>query len=182
MVNIVFTVVSLAVLVVAMVTKGNLPQQTAPQNETEVLSAAAELSPTPIPTPEPTEIATSSASPVPSITPSPILFSMNEWVYGGQITEKSVTESAVSFSTMDTAKAITAWYRERMVQLGYNPKSVIQTQSLEKVLDKLVGSGVKGTVSVEIAQDTKDAPVHVTVTVIPQNADVDSSVSVNNSI
>ncbi len=191
MVNIVFTVVSLLVLVVAVVTKSQTSAVLPNQTETEVLSATSQetpietASPSPTPTPTPTNTpmvtATASATPKPTVQ-STAQTSISEWVYTGQISDKSQTEDALSFTTTDDPKTVTAWYKQKMTTLGFSTKSVIQTQSNAKVLNKIAGSGERGSVAIEIAEDSKNAPTHVTVTLDISTRSSDVHVSVNNSI
>lgn len=189
MVNIVFTVVSLVVLVVAVVTKSQTASVLPNQSEIEVLSATSQESPTESSTPSPTLIqtntpmptATASATSKPTIIPTSGN-TISDWIYTGQMSEKSVTESAVSFTTNDLPNIVTMWYKEKMNVLGFNTKSVIQTQSNAKVLNKIAGSGKNGSVSIEITKDSDSSPTHVTVTLDTSAVSGDVNVSINNSI
>lgn len=183
MVNIVFTVVSLFVLVVAVVTKSQTASVLPNQSETEVLSATSQVipitSPMLSPTFTPTSIPVSTATP--SATPT-ATSSISEWIYTGQMSEKSVTESALSFTTTDAPKVVTAWYKEKTMALGYSSNSFIQTESNAKVLNKISGSKEIGSVAVEISKDSDVSPTHVTITLDTDARSSDVNVSVNNSI
>lgn len=188
MVNIVFTVVSLAILVVAMITRSATNGSVNPLEKTNVLSATVEESPTPqpvvstSPTPTVAPVVLETPTPIaPTSTPN-VQSSVEMWLYTGAVTDKSVGSSSLSFTTRDSAKAVATWYKNKMNELGYNSKSVIQTQSNEKVLDKLSGSGSRGSVAIEISQDNASAPVKVVVNVDTSSSNGDINVSVNNSI
>ncbi len=174
MINILFTVVSLAVLVVAVATKGTFPSTT-PTHE-EVLSAKIEDTSrlfSVIPTQAPFETATVSPTlvPIKALQPTP-QSSMNSWTYRGATFDTSIGEDTLSFTATDSAKMIVTWYKNKMLELGFSPKSIIQTNSNERVLDKLNGDGIKGSVSVEISQDSAVSPVKVVVLIHNSNTSI----------
>lgn len=187
MVNIVFTVISLVVIVAAVATKSTVRFDHNESEEDNVLSATTTSSPNPTPTPTPSPIPTPTQVPTPTLTPNATLTPeatrglIDAWEYSIS-QNKTKSANSLDFTSTDTAKNITAWYKEKMIALGFKSKSVIQTQSNEKVLNKLSGASSTATISIEITQENSAAPVQVKVNLGEGTPNADINVSVNNSI
>jgi hypothetical protein len=59
-----------------------------------------------------------------------------------------------------------------MTAQGYHSTSVVQTQSNEKVLNKLAGAKSDNSVKIEISQEKSGAPVLVTVELTASNSSI----------
>lgn len=184
-INIAFTVLSLAVLVIAVAVRGDgqIPPTVSTTNQ--VLSETSEATASPTPTEEstPSPSASASASPVATKTPTPTPTStaspvttqtggsISTWIYPGS-NVSSQTDSKLTMTVNGDPKVITAWYRDKMNGMGFNAKSVIQTQSNEKTLNKLSGASSTASLLVEIKRDTESAPLVITVDLTASNSSI----------
>lgn len=181
--NIVFTVLSLAVILVAVATRSGTTNEVSPA--TVLSEATAEPTQAPIESPEPTVESTStpsaeptttvnntSTTPTPSKQPKPVApLLISGWVYSPS-SVVSQNNTQIVLSSNDAPKTITAWYKDKMASMGYTSTSVIQTQSNEKTLNKLAGSSNENSVSIEIKRDTESAPVTITVNFTASNSSI----------
>lgn len=133
------------------------------------------VSPKPLPalTPLPSSVATptsslqplTAASPRPSPTklPNPQL-EINQFRYPNS-SQVSAAGNSLNLESSDNADTITNWYEKKIASLGMSAKSFVKTRTNGKVLNKLVASGNRGEIEVEISQLDASSQVTIVVTI-----------------
>ena len=61
--------------------------------------------------------------------------------------------NTLNLRSFDDAKVITDWYKNVIKGKGFNMTTYVSTKANEKILNKLVGTGAKEKISVEIKRD-----------------------------
>lgn len=141
------------------------PQVLSAQNG--AVPVTPETSETPSPTPSPsvtvTPTATVRATATPTATPTP-----SQSAAGSSLrypNSKVVEESGsrIKLESTDTDEQVTDWYKRLLEEKHMNAKSIVQTKTNGRVLNKLAGSNGDEAVEISIERDSETAVVKIVI-------------------
>lgn len=151
----------LAVLYIAVLVQKNYPKSSQRLKENVIIPAVSPtLTPSPalIPTTMPTVLPTSIPAPKTSYT------NINSFIYPNS-SRISYAENSAVLQSSDNTQVITNWYKDKIISLGMNVKSFVQTNTNGNILNKLIGANGSINVSIEISKQNSDSKTLIKISV-----------------
>ena len=115
--------------------------------------------------PTPTSVPTATATPTPvrkQDSSGVISPSLSDFLYpGAKIL--TISQTSASLESSEDPDKITDWYKDKIVGLGMNVKSFVNTKANDRVLNKLAGANATRQINVEISKDSGTSLVKISV-------------------